>query len=138
MNEKLPEQDSEGTIFIGAGVEFKGDMTVPGVASVNGKFEGVLKAKALIVGQGGNVSGQISVETAEIRGSVGEHLTVQSNLILRSTGSISGAISYSRIMVEEGGELAGTIEKIAPAKAERSDIKTDSTIYQLQRNAEVG
>ena len=32
----------------------KGDMTVPGCASVDGKFEGVLKAKSLIVGQSGN------------------------------------------------------------------------------------
>jgi cytoskeletal protein CcmA (bactofilin family) len=116
MNDKTPEQDSEGTIFIGAGVTFKGDMIVPGCASVDGKFEGTLKAKSLIVGQTGNVSGQISVETAEVRGAVGDHLTVQSKLTVRATGSISGSVSYSKIMVEEGGELAGTIEKISDPK----------------------
>ncbi len=115
-NDKSPEQDSEGTIFIGAGVQFKGDMTVPGCASVDGKFEGTLKAKSLIVGQTGNVSGQISVETAEVRGAVGDHLTVQSKLVVRATGSISGSVSYSKIMVEEGGELSGTIEKITDPK----------------------
>jgi len=129
MVEKVAEQDSEGTIFIGAGVEFKGDMTVPGCASVDGKFEGVLKAKSLIVGQSGNVSGQISVETAEVRGTVGDHLTVQSKLIVRSTGSISGAVSYSKIMVEEGGELAGTIEKIAQSAA-------DAKVVALKTGAE--
>jgi cytoskeletal protein CcmA (bactofilin family) len=129
MVEKVAEQDSEGTIFIGAGVEFKGDMTVPGCASVDGKFEGVLKAKSLIVGQSGNVSGQISVETAEVRGVVGDHLTVQSKLIVRSTGSISGAVSYSKIMVEEGGELAGTIEKIAQSAA-------DAKVVSLKTGAE--
>lgn len=112
------EQSSEGTIFIGTGVEFKGDMVVPGCASVDGKFEGTLKAKSLIVGQSGNVSGQISVETAEIRGTVGDHLTVKSKLVVRATGSISGAVAYSKIMVEEGGELAGTIEKLSPSQAE--------------------
>ena len=128
MAEKTPEQDSEGTIFIGAGVEFKGDMTVPGCASVDGKFEGVLKAKSLVVGQSGHVSGQISVETAEIRGTVGDHLTVQSKLVVRSTGSISGAVSYSKIMVEEGGELAGTIEKIQNA--------ADAKVVALKTGAE--
>ena len=34
----------------------------------------------------------------------------------RSSRSISGSVSYSKIMVEEGGELAGTIEKIADPK----------------------
>jgi len=99
-------------------VEFKGDMVVPGCASVDGKFEGTLKAKSLIVGQSGNVSGQISVETAEIRGTVGDHLTVKSKLVVRATGSISGAVAYSKIMVEEGGELAGTIEKLTASAAE--------------------
>jgi len=89
---------------------------------VDGKFEGVLKAKSLVVGQTGNVSGQISVETAEVRGVVGDNLTVQSKLVVRSSGSISGAVSYSKIMVEEGGELAGTIEKIAPAEAEQKIV----------------
>ena len=115
---KAQEQSSEGTIFIGTGVEFKGDMVVPGCASVDGKFEGTLKAKSLIVGQSGNVSGQISVETAEIRGTVGDHLTVKSKLVVRATGSISGAVAYSKIMVEEGGELAGTIEKLTASAAE--------------------
>jgi cytoskeletal protein CcmA (bactofilin family) len=126
MVEKMPEQDSEGTIFIGAGVEFKGDMTVPGCASVDGKFEGTLKAKSLIVGQTGNVSGQISVETAEVRGTVGDHLTVQSKLVVRATGSISGAVSYSKIMVEEGGELAGTIDKIPQPEPNVVALKTSA------------
>lgn len=115
MENKIADNESEGTIFIGAGVQFN-DMTVPGCASVDGKFEGTLKAKSLIVGQTGNVSGQISVETAEVRGAVGDHLIVQSKLVVRSTGSISGSVSYSKIMVEEGGELAGTIEKISDPK----------------------
>src|SRR5580700_450706 len=109
MIEKTADKTSEGTLFIGAGVELKGNVEVPGAASVDGKFEGTLKAKNLIVGQTGHVSGQISVETAEVRGTVDDNLTVVSRLVLRATGSISGKISYSKIMVEEGGTLSGTI-----------------------------
>ncbi len=129
MNDKAADRDTEGTIFIGAGVEFKGDMTVPGCASVDGRFEGTLKAKSLVVGQTGNVSGQISVETAEVRGIVGDNLTVQSKLVVRATGSISGSVSYARIMVEEGGELAGTIDKIAQPAA-------DAKVVALKSGAE--
>jgi cytoskeletal protein CcmA (bactofilin family) len=117
MVDQAVEKGSEGTIFIGAGVEFKGEMTAPGCATVDGKFEGVLKAKDLVVGQSGRVFGQTSVETAEIRGTVDDHLVVQSKLVLRSTGSISGSVSYTKIMVEEGGELAGKIEKMTSGNA---------------------
>jgi cytoskeletal protein CcmA (bactofilin family) len=127
MSDKIGDKNAEGAIFIGAGVEFNGDMTVPGCASVDGKFTGTLKAKSLIVGQTGNVTGQISVETAEVRGTVGEHLVVQSKLTLRS----SGTISYSKIMVEEGGELAGTIEMIPQSKG-----AAEPNVVLLQRSGE--
>ena len=125
---------SEGAVFIGAGVEFKGTTTVPGSVSVDGKFEGTLKAKHLIVGQSGRcVSGQISVETAEIRGAVADHLMVESKLTLRGTGSVSGSVSYSKIMVEEGGELSGTIEKIS---SDAGKAKAEGNVLQLQRSGE--
>jgi cytoskeletal protein CcmA (bactofilin family) len=124
MNEKSPEKDSEGTIFIGADVVFKGGVTVPGCASVDGKFEGALKAKSLIVGQTGSVSGQISVETAEVRGAVDGLFQVQSKLVVRATGSISGSISYSTIMVEEGGKLASRIERLCERDANIVALKT--------------
>ena len=54
----MAEHDkNDGAIFIGAGVELKGEVTVPGTASVDGKFEGVLKAKSLVVGPSGHVTG---------------------------------------------------------------------------------
>jgi cytoskeletal protein CcmA (bactofilin family) len=134
--DRAMEKDADGTIFIGAGVEFKGEMTVPGSASVDGKFEGVLKAKNLIVGQTGHVSGQISAETAEIRGAVGDHLTVQSKLILRSSGSISGTISYAKIMVEEGGELAGTIEVISSPLPRTEPASAEPKVLQFQQSGE--
>ena len=128
------DKSSEGAVFIGAGVEFKGTMTVPGSVSVDGKFEGTLKAKNLIVGQSGRVSGQISVETAEIRGAVDDHLVVETKLALRGTGSVSGSVSYSNIMVEEGGELSGTIEKISSSDAGKA--KAEGNVLQLQRSGE--
>jgi cytoskeletal protein CcmA (bactofilin family) len=122
MVEKAGDHGPEGAIFIGAGVEIKGEMTVPGCATVDGRFEGALKAKSLVVGQTGHVSGDISVEIAEVRGTVGDNLAVRSRLVVRSSGIIAGSCSYSKIMVEEGGELSGSIEKIAPAPAEQKVV----------------
>ena len=110
------DKSTEGTLFVGAGVTLRGDVEVPGAASVDGRFEGTLKAKTLIVGQTGHVSGQISAETAEIRGMVDDQLVVRNKLVLRVSGSISGAIAYSKIMVEEGGSISGTIEVMERSK----------------------
>jgi cytoskeletal protein CcmA (bactofilin family) len=118
MSDKISNRSNAGNILIGEGVEFKGEVSVPGCASIDGKFEGVLKAQELIVGASGHVSGQISVDTAEIRGVVADELTVQTTVTLRATGSISGSVKYSKIMVEEGGTLTGTIEKIFEKQAE--------------------
>ncbi len=122
MAEKPGEHGSEGAIFIGAGVEIKGEMTVPGAATVDGTFEGALKAKSLLVGLTGHVAGEINVEIAEVRGTVGDKLVVRSRLVVRSSGTIAGSCSYARIMVEEGGELSGSIEKIDPPAAEQKII----------------
>jgi cytoskeletal protein CcmA (bactofilin family) len=130
--DKPADKNSEGALFIGAGVELKGDVEVPGAASVDGKFEGTLKAKNLIVGQTGHVSGQISVETAEIRGKVDDHLTVKNRLVLRSSGSIAGSISYSKIMVEEGGALSGTIEMMEQRKSQSDEPR----VLQLHQAGE--
>jgi cytoskeletal protein CcmA (bactofilin family) len=128
---------SEGTLFVGAGVTLRGDVEVPGSASVDGRFEGTLKAKTLIVGQSGHVSGQISAETAEIRGMVDDQLVVRNKLVLRASGSISGAISYSKIMVEEGGSISGSIEVMERprAVAQPAAPEQEARILQLHQNA---
>ncbi len=117
MVDNKGDKSPEGTLFVGAGVTLRGDVDVPGSASVDGKFEGTLKAKTLIVGQTGHVSGQIAADTAEIRGMVDDTLVVKSRLVLRASGSISGQISYSKIMVEEGGSISGTIEVMERSKS---------------------
>jgi cytoskeletal protein CcmA (bactofilin family) len=130
MAEKMDDQSLEGSILIGADVEFKGELNVPNRASVNGKFEGVLKAKELFVGKAGQVSGEISVDNADIWGTVENTLTVQTKLTLRSSGSISGSVSYSNIMVEEGGVVMGKIDKLAPKTA-----TGEANVVQLQASA---
>lgn len=137
MIDKQTDKGAEGTLFIGSGVALRGDVEVPGAASIDGKFEGTLKAKNLIVGQSGYVSGQISVETAEIKGAVEDNLTVRNKLTLRSSGILTGTISYARIMVEEGGSISGSIEVLEQPKIVSAIApEADSTVLPLHRVAE--
>ncbi len=137
MVDNKGDKSSEGTLFVGAGLTLRGDVDVPGSASVDGKFEGTLKAKTLIVGQTGHVSGQIAADTAEIRGMVDDTLVVKSRLVLRASGSISGQISYSKIMVEEGGSISGTIEVMErPKSAIQPAPMEEARVLQLHQVGE--
>ena len=122
MPEKIDQDSSEGSILIGSGVEFKGELTVPNRVSINGTFDGHLKAKELYVGKSGKVSGEIGVEDADVFGAVTNALTVGNKLILRASGSISGTLTYSSIMIEEGGVVIGQINKLG-ADAEKTVVK---------------
>lgn len=135
MVENKGDKSSDGTLFVGAGVTLRGDVEVPGAASVDGKFEGTLKARTLIVGPSGHVSGQIAADTAEIRGMVDDTLVVRNRLVLRASGSISGQISYAKIMVEEGGSISGTIEVMA-GQAGAAAPAEEARVLQLHQAGE--
>lgn len=126
-NEIVDKDTGDGSVLIGTGVEFKGELSVPNRATVNGIFEGQLKARELVVGKTGKVAGEIEVQDAEICGQVENTIAVGNKLTLRSTGSISGTVTYSNIMVEEGGLLAGQINKID---------QDEETVIRLQQSSE--
>jgi cytoskeletal protein CcmA (bactofilin family) len=64
---------------------------------------------------------------------VDDHLTVKSRLVLRASGSLSGTISYSKIMVEEGGTISGTIEMMARGAVE---AEPEAKVVQFHQGAD--
>jgi cytoskeletal protein CcmA (bactofilin family) len=76
------------------------------------------------------VHGQIGVETADIYGKVEENMVVQQKLTVRATGTVSGAVTYSKVMVEEGGVLAGTFNMLSARPAEKAK---DAKAISLQQ-----
>jgi len=53
--------------------------------------------------------------------------------VLRSTGRISGSVSYTKIMVEEGGELAGKIEKMTSGNA----AEVSPNVLKIQKRSKL-
>ena len=54
---------------------------------------------------------------AEIRGEFNGNLTVRQKLVIYSTGKVTGTIRYGKLVIEEGGQLAGEILFGAVGKA---------------------
>jgi cytoskeletal protein CcmA (bactofilin family) len=101
--------DQKGTIYIGEGVTVTGSFNIPGRAVVNGTLNGELTADELMVGQQGQLTGQIAVRNADIHGQTHDTLTASNHLVIRSTGRVHGKASYGELEIERGGLVAGTI-----------------------------
>ena len=50
-----------------------------------------------------------AVDHAEIRGRFEGEITVRKQLIVHSSGKVSGKIRYAKIKMEEGAEIAGDL-----------------------------
>src|SRR5947209_1739569 len=61
--------------------------------------------------------GKVGIDIAEIRGRFDGELTARKQLVIRSTGRVSGKIRYGKVAIEEGGELSGDIGAITETGA---------------------
>ena len=64
----------------------------------------------LQIAENGAFKGSAEIDIAEIHGEFNGTLTVRQKLVIFSTGKVNGKIRYGKLVVEEGGQLAGEIE----------------------------
>lgn len=76
-----------------------------------------MDSRAIQIAEKGVFVGTCGVDVAEIRGTFEGELTVRKQLVIRSTGRISGKIRYGKVAIEEGGELSGDIASIGTDKS---------------------
>ena len=75
----------------------------------------VLNKKVRDLG-GTGASSRAEITGAEISGHYEGSLTVRENLLIRSTGRVSGTVRYGKLHIEDGGEINGDVKSIASAK----------------------
>lgn len=101
---------SGATLTIGRGITLSGEIEACEHLVVEGNVEAALKgAKLLDIAETGTFYGAVEIEKATIAGRFEGDLTVNGRLTVRSTGSITGTISYKELEVESGAVLEGRI-----------------------------
>ena len=96
--------------IIGPGMHIVGDCDTTDTIRIEGTIEGSVRAeKAVVVGKGGRVNGDIQTQDAVIAGMVKGALDVDSRLELQSTCVIDGEIRATRLKLDEGGIVNGTV-----------------------------
>ena len=113
----LPRSGSaEGAIsIIGPGMRIQGNIHTDGTVRVEGAVDGTIRAgKAVVLGQGAEVVGDIITRDAVIGGKVQGTLVADSRLELQSSCVVDGEIRAraSHLQLHEGANFNGRIQMI--------------------------
>ena len=106
-----PAASSDKVIsIIGPGMHIVGDCDTTDTVRIEGRVEGSVRAeKAVVIGKGGHVAGDIQTQDAVIAGTVKGALDVDSRLELQATCVIDGEIRATRLKLDEGGVVNGSV-----------------------------
>jgi len=125
--------DSSGSkLTVGPNIKLKGvEITDCDTLVVEGTVEATMDSRVIQISENGAFKGSVEIDIAEIHGEFNGTLTVRQKLVIYSTGKVNGKIRYGKLVVEEGGQLAGEIE----AGFSASSSSSSSSSSHLQRGA---
>lgn len=102
-------------LTVGPNIKLKGlEITDCDTLVVEGTVEATMDSRVIQIAQQGAFHGSAEIDIAEIHGEFTGTLTVRQRLLIHSTGKVSGKIRYGKLVIEEGGQLAGEIEVGVP------------------------
>ncbi|MCK2089463.1 polymer-forming cytoskeletal protein [Thauera aromatica] len=106
-------------LIVGPDVKLKGaEILDCDTLVVEGRVEATMDSRVLRIAENGAYKGSVGIDIAEIHGHFEGELTARQQLLIHSTGRVSGKIRYGKILIEEGGELSGDVQSLASAGKE--------------------
>lgn len=110
-------EETVSKLIVGPDIKLKGaEITDCDTLVVEGRVEASMDSRVIQIAEHGVFVGKVGIDVAEIRGHFEGELTARKQLVIRSTGHVSGKIRYGKVAIEEGGELSGDIAAIAASK----------------------
>ncbi len=101
-NDKRPS----GPSIISADLAITGDIISEGEVHIDGRVEGDIRCRVLLVGVNAQIVGSIQSDVAKVHGSINGHLCARS-VFLASSAKVSGDITHERLEIEPGAYLEG-------------------------------
>ena len=97
-------------LTVGPNIKLKGvEISDCDTLIVEGLVEATMDSRVMQIAEQGAFKGSAEIDIAEIRGVFDGNLTVREKLVIHATGKVTGKIRYSKIVIEEGGQLSGEI-----------------------------
>jgi cytoskeletal protein CcmA (bactofilin family) len=108
----VPSTNEVGSkLIVGPNIKLKGvEITDCDTLVVEGFVEATMDSRVIQIAEHGAFKGSAEIDIAEIRGEFDGELTVRQKLVIYATGKVSGKIRYGKVVIEEGGQLAGDVQ----------------------------
>lgn len=106
--------DKSGSkLIVGPNIKLKGvEITDCDTLIVEGHVEATMDSRLIEIASCGTFTGKAGLDFAEIHGAFDGELTVRKKLVVHPTGRVSGTIRYGKLVIEEGGTLAGDVQTL--------------------------
>jgi cytoskeletal protein CcmA (bactofilin family) len=92
--------------LIGASLQFVGEIRSTGSVRIDGQVTGTVSARSLTVGQGGEISGRVVAEIAQIDGRIDGDLEADT-VVLGPTAQVFGDITHRSLAMAPGAHFEG-------------------------------
>ena len=111
-NERPTTRSGNGTMsFLGAEVTVTGNIEGQGNLHIDGRVDGDVTCAALIVGNNGQVNGNITADDAKIAGTINGTVAAKV-LTIEASARITGDLSYDSVSVETGAQVDGRLNRL--------------------------
>ena len=102
---------NDGTAVIGKAITVRGEIEGRQALRVEGQVEGHIRLEAeLVVGEGGTVKGEVHVAVLTVEGHFDGTAACDEIAHLMPGCDVTGTISSSRVVVEDGALFTGTLD----------------------------
>ena len=109
--DRMPSAAGGGNLnaFLGEGTSFKGTLTFEGTVRIDGRLEGEIFTKdMLVIGEGAQVKAAIHAGVIVIGGTVHGNVTAERKIEIHPTGRLYGNICTPSLVIEEGVIFEGS------------------------------
>jgi cytoskeletal protein CcmA (bactofilin family) len=93
--------------IIGPESTLKGDLTSKGTVKVDGQVEGNVAADCLIIGDAGNVIGDVTVREIVVGGRIAGNIHAADGVEIQCKAEVYGDIFAARLTIAEGARFDG-------------------------------
>lgn len=110
-------------LIVGPNIKLKGvEITDCDTLVVEGRVEATMDSRVIQIAECGAFKGSAEIDIAEIHGEFDGDLTVRQKLVIYATGKVTGKIRYGKVVIEEGGQLAGDVQVGTTAAARNLSV----------------
>lgn len=103
-------------LHVGRGLKLEGKIQSCDTLVIEGDVKATIESGTLTISESGDVSGEATVDEAEINGRFDGTLTVKKCLTINASGRVTGVVLYGELKVEQGGQISGEIQSAGQGK----------------------